>query len=260
MKMKVVRVLVRFHWGYSIRYPLFSASQPAFRHVTPTALIGALAYTISRGRVGELSVADSSLYSRVAYYLDEVLWVTFRYVDIDPRMLIETRDLTRVLIVPYIRSDHVYPGSQYIWAVQTHGKIYAPNVSLEVLYVVKEDRAEEIAKAAWGIVRVGSKESIVSVDNVEMLDLTIVKGKDKADTLFSFPRSLAVPIGGLFTVSRLPIPVKEWYALGRVRDVQVWLEDFVIPVDHVEAKIVDGVVASVKNVGEVILPRWLIDV
>ncbi len=234
--LSIVRVVAKLHWGYSVKHPIYSASQPCLRYPPPTTLLGALAYAIAREEGIEVRLEGSTLYSYATQLLSVVPWTTYRFLDVDPSVLIETRDISRVLMAPYTRSDNVYPGSIYVWAVQTHGKIYAPCTTLEILYIVRSDALDKISRAAWGITRLGTRESIVSVQLVEPLEAETVEN-NVVETSFGFPRSLATPVEGSFVESRLSIPSRDWYALGIVRDVGRYLEDFVIPINTVKAKL-----------------------
>ncbi|RLE64303.1 MAG: hypothetical protein DRJ38_05810 [Thermoprotei archaeon] len=257
---KALRVVLELHWGYSVKHPFFSASQPSFRFPPPTTLIGALVFAIASRRNGVEILAESDgLYSYTAGLLNDVPWATCRVLNIDPRLLIETRDLSRVLIAPYVRSDNVYPGSQYLWAVQTHGKVYAPILTLDVVYMVKGSSVKDIARYAWGITRAGTKESIVSVRSVELLDINTIVD-NIVETNYGFPRSLAEPVKGVYTETRLPIPSREWYRLGAVRDANLFLDDYVMPVDVVTVRIRDiGIALRVGDVGAVIVPREVVE-
>jgi len=256
---KIVKVLLELHWGYSIKHPIYSASQPSFRFPPPTTLIGALAYTIaSRENRSEILIDKNNLYSYTAKILIDVPWATYRFLNIDPSLLTETRDLVRVSIAPYVRRDNIYPGSPYIWAVQTHGKMYIPLLLIEAIYVVKDSAVNNILRYAWGITRIGTKESIASVKSVEILDTYIVSDTI-VETVYSFPKSLAEPIDRDYIVSRLPIIDREWYCIGTVRNIDMFLEDYVIPRTMVRARITErGVALGISNIGIAIIPKQVV--
>ncbi len=253
---KALRIVIELHWGYSVKHPFFSASQPSFRFPPPTTLIGALAFAIASREIGtEILVEKDGLYSYTAELLDDIPWVAYRFLSIDPACIAETRDLTRVLIAPYVRRDNVYPGSPYVWAVQIHGKVYAPATEIEILYIVRDSIAGKAARCAWGIARLGTKESIASVRSVELLEVGTV-ASDVIETSYSFARSLAEPIEGVYTVSRLPIPSREWYRLGAVRDPSRYLDDYVVPRAMVRARVTErGAALKVGSLGIVIVPK-----
>jgi len=256
---KALRVIIEFHWGYSIKYPMFSASQPSFKFPPPTTLLGALSASLVYCEEATEVFADGDrLYSYAAKILDVAPWVTFRFTGIeDLGFLLETRDLTRTLIAQYVRSDNVYPLSPYVWAVQTHGKIYAPTIALDVVYLAREEATKRIARCAWGITRVGTKESIVSVRSIDILDVKLATG-ETVETQYSFNRALAEPIAGEYVTSRLPVPDREWFRLGEVRDPSRFMDEFVIPKpgSPVKARVKNGGVAlEVEGVGGIVAPR-----
>lgn len=253
---KVLRVVLELHWGYSVKHPLFSAAQPSFRFLPPTSLIGSLAFAVaSREGWVEVLVDGSDLYSYTAKLMDDIPWVAYRFLNIDPVYVIETRDLVRTLVAMYVRKNHVYPGSPYLWAVQAHGKIYVPSILIEVLYVIRDGTADKLFKYAWGITRVGTKESLASVKSVELLSAEI-EDSTTVSTAFSFARSLAEPVEGNYMVARLPIPDREWYRLSVIRDPSPFLDEHILPRTVVKAKVTErGATLRVGGVGTMIIPK-----
>jgi len=258
--LKALLVELKLHWGYSVKQPAFSATQPSFRLPPPTTLIGAFAAAAAMSEGWpEVYLGEDSVYSSAARILASVPWATLRTLTMDPDLLAETRDLARVLIAPYVRRDNLYPGSPYVWAVQSHGKIYVPAAVLEVLYIVRGGEADKLYKYAWGITRLGSKESIVSVDRVEVLDASPAQ-LSEAETSFGFPRHAAAGIEGSFTVYRLPAPGADWFKLGVVRDASAFMADFIIPKGSVKVRLSNrGAALIVGGLGAVIVPREVVE-
>jgi len=258
--LKALLVKLRLHWGYSVKQPAFSASQPSFKLPPPTTLIGALAAAAAMSEGWpEAYLEGDSVYSSAARILKTVPWATLRMLTMDPDLLAETRDLTRVLIAPYVRRDNLYPGSPYIWAVQSHGKIYAPAAALEVLYIVRDGEADKLYKYAWGITRLGSKESIVSVNRVEALDASPAQ-LSEAETSYGFLRHAAASIEGPFTAYRLPSLSADWFKLSTVRDVNTFMADFIIPKGSVKVRLSNrGAALIVGGLGAVIVPREVVE-
>ncbi len=260
--LKALRVIVRLHWGFSIKYPLYSATQPSLRLPPPTSLLGALAYPLSIQEIRpEVIVVNGAIYSSTVILMDVIPWLCYRILDLDPRWLVETKDISRVLIVPYIRNEHVYPGSPNIWAVQAHGKIYAPTMTLDIVYIVtgSKNNIERLTYAAWGISRVGIKEALVSTVEVELLDVVITSEKH-VSTKYSFPRSLAEPIEGEYMLVRLPTLERDWYRLAEVRNPTRYMEDYYLPIDEVEVNLKEeGVAIQVDKLGHIIVPRKVLE-
>ncbi len=257
--MKAVRVLLRLHWGFSVKYPTLSATQPSFRAPPPLTLIGALSYPLSllEGKP-EVVLRGGLLYSSAVELLDAIPWVAFRFDGLDPRWLVETRDLTRVLIAPYVRSAHVYPYSPNLWGVQMHGKIYAPAATLDVVYLVRDGVEQRVARAAWGLVRLGVKEAIVSVHNVTLHDVEAVEAKH-VETSYSFPARLG-EVDEFAEVLRveLPAPTRDWYVLGKVKP-SIPLEEYIIPVETVTVEPREhALVLRINGIGYIVAPKEVV--
>ncbi len=253
--LRVVRVKMHLHWGFSIKHPSYSAAQPSFRVPPPTSLLGALAYAVNRSGGGiEVSVDGRVIYSSVANMLDRVLWITYRVEGLDPRLLLETRDISRISMIPYVRSDNVYLGSPNLWGIQVHGKIYSPALMIDTLYFVKARVAEEVAKVAWGITRVGTKESIASVTSVSIHEVTLTDLRD-GETVYLLPRDVIKEASGDFVVVRLPSVSRDWYKLGEVRNVELFMKEYILPIKSVRASLSsNGTFVKVKGVGLIALP------
>jgi len=161
--MYFLKVNIQPHWGYALRLVPFSKSKPALPVPPPTTFIGALAYPLNvilgmPENYGEVSGADR---------------YRSMFVSVNARInvpIIKYGDLTRVF---WYRKEEKTVQSDAI----SLEKVYSMSDggSIDVIYVVNEDEVERIVGelstlklAAWGVSRVGSKESIVSVENVEL--------------------------------------------------------------------------------------------
>ncbi len=258
--MRAVRVVAKLHWGFSVKHPFLSASQPSFIVPPYSTLIGALAYPWNLLRNGtEIVVEDGIFYSSVVGMLEIVPWVTFRLLDFDPRWLIETRDLNRVLMAPYVRSDHVYPYSNNLWGVQAHGKVYAPGLTLEIVYLVRSGLEDHVARAAWGLTRIGVKEALVSVQMVSLHATRLERDAGVVETLYSFPLRLG-EVEDSTGYLRVPLPslTRERFALGRVQP-RVEVEDHVVPAGPVKVKPSPSArVVLVEGLGYILAPREVV--
>ena len=253
--MKAVRVVLDLHWGFSIKQPYFSAAQPSYPVPPPPTLIGAVSYPYSLFYgFPELVVNGDQIYSSAVRLLDAVAWVALRLIDIDPRWLLETRDISRVLIASYVRSDHVYPQSSMLWAVQVHGKIFLPSYKVDTVYLVPEDRASELLRAAWGVARLGVKEALVSVRTATLHEVRPVQTHN-VRTRYSFPRRLAAMVSGDHVDVMLPTASREWYSFSKVK-AELPLEEYLLPVAEVEVELApDAAAVEVNGLGTLILPR-----
>ncbi|MEM3944088.1 MAG: type I-A CRISPR-associated protein Cas5a [Thermofilaceae archaeon] len=268
-----VRVTVEFHWGYSVKRPFFSASQPALAVPPPTALIGALARAAASIEGWPEAVAESGqptgsqrgstvhrLYSGAVRVLDRVLWASLALTDerfVSPMIgIVETRDIIRALIAPYQRRDNIYPGSALLFGVQPHGRVYAPSMRAHVLYLAK---GSEAAAWAYAIQSIGSKESIVSVVDVEVGEARVRGGGGSVETRYYFPARLGSVVGETsFIREVLSLPMKEHFRLGAVHGENEW-EEFLVPLSPVtvvptsEAALVEGPSGEVA-----LVPRWVV--
>ncbi|RSN72531.1 MAG: type I-A CRISPR-associated protein Cas5 [Thermoproteota archaeon] len=255
-----VKAILELHWGYSVKRPVFSASQPALLIPPPTSLLGALARAVAYFKEWpETIMIKGKLYSSASLLIQDVPWTALALADerfIGPILgLIETRDMIRALIAPYQRREHAYPGSRVLFGVQPHGKIYAPSMHLYVIYFT---RTRDIEKYIWSITSLGNKESTVSVSDVRIAEVELNAGDNEIETLYCFPSSLGEVIEGKFLKEVLSKPSLEHYELGVARDLAKNWEEFVIPLTQTRVRLHEGAVAVRVNDETVIVPQEVI--
>lgn len=269
-----IKVEIEFHWGYSVKRPIFSASQPALLVPPPTSLVGALAgaagyangwpEAFQQGpltRKGRRGFITSEFYSSAARILKEVAWASLALTDsrfIGPLIgIAETRDIIRSLIAPYQRRTHVYPGSKTLFGVQPHGKIYVPSMRAHLLYLAK---GEEVVRWARTIGRIGSKESIVSVVDAEIGEARILDGVEHVRTQYYFPARLGeVMEKGGFLREVLSVLKESHYRLATVQDIGIMWEEFIVPLKRVCVRPSDDAVALEDPSGEhLLVPREVV--
>lgn len=255
----VVKVSLKLHWGFSIKKPTFSASEPCYKIPPPTTLIGALAKSLHYiEESSEILVLKNGYCSSTAALLDYCIWASLAIKDenIIPRFgpPVST-DISRILLAPYVRAEH--SGKPiYKFAVQPHGKVYAPGFSLEIAYFSeKREKAEKIFKLSWLLTSLGSKESIVSVNDVRILKVKI-KDEMYSKTSFYFPAKLGEVLSENFIVEELSLPSLEWYKIG-VKDVFSLQENFIVPTGSVNVKILEEGLILTDGEDEYIVPRDL---
>lgn len=233
--MKVLKVHLKLHWGFSIRKPYFSASQPSFKVPPPSTLIGALARAFASYKrlpevIAKASKHGREYYSSCVELLRFCKWVTVAVID--ENMLpfegpIETKDLMRALIAPYLRRSNIYPGSRMLYAPQAHGKIYFPDLDMVASYFVNDEIVKDLERIAWSIVAVGSKESVACTVNVKVLDLREIK-ETLVKTRYYFEKDLIKSIReGSYIEEYMTIPTEEHYKLASIK---VHSRVFVIPI------------------------------
>ena len=267
--MRAVKVKLEFHWGFISRRPTFTAAQPSTVYPTLTSLIGALAYGLAKLKgvpevlpkfmpVRKGKRVNLSYYSSAIRVLDYCSWVTYRIdSDLEPNLgLVETMDLSKVSLVLGIRRGNIYPGSPYLWGVQPHGKVYAPTLKLTVTYFPRRPEAvNELKSASWLITRVGSRESVVSVNDVRLVDANIVDIKE-VSTKYTLPRETIEFVNGRHLITGLFVPSEEWFNLMTVKDVSKHITDFVIPLELVKVKISPRALVIIDEEGDAyVLPK-----
>lgn len=170
--MKVLGVLVRLHWGFSVRYPHASAFQQSFPAPPPSTLVGSLAAACTRGVEAEVveGVAVSGAF-RVA---EKVNWAAAGWLD----HYVEAASLMRYFTGPYQSRKTLLEKGRGLRV----GDLFAPvgvgyvfSVAGRLLLTFWGDGVESFKDCAWHIHRVGSRESVVAVEEVEVADVKAEK-------------------------------------------------------------------------------------
>jgi CRISPR-associated protein Cas5a/b/c len=242
-----VSLRIQFHWGYSVKEPIFTASQPPFRIPPQSTLIGALSYPISVRKRPEIE----GEVSEAIQTLKLCPWVTYRFLDDDPSQLIETMDINRVSLSLGVRSEHLNPRT--LWGIQPHGKIYAPSSEMEVVYFTRDP--DFVGERAWGIVRVGTKESLVSVEEVEVREVSPIDSEE-IEILHLTPLDIVTSPYGSYMIVRLPELRPEWYELRLGRGIDY--KRYILPLNSVRVSLKDAVALRDSAGNHYALPRGLI--
>jgi CRISPR-associated protein Cas5a/b/c len=191
-----------FHWGFSVRYITESAGSQQYPVPPPSTLIGALAYGLSavkglpefdyiQERRGEKLVSG-------AYRLRKaVLWATFSFTS-GNTAAVEYSDFIRSFRLIYQRGTrHTWDQKDMWFAVSASGKVYACNSAFKALYLFNSDelqnlriKLEDLIHASFSIVRIGSRESLVSIKKVTPSS-SIEEVKAPLETEYYFPLKLA---------------------------------------------------------------------
>jgi CRISPR-associated protein Cas5a/b/c len=206
------------HSPISVFVPFSSAAAESYLLPPPTTLVGALAYAYLRaqGSVRELEDGASAavkLLEKVDYAAAGV-WGGYMFF----------RAAEKVYQHPYLRTEY--------WSNLDMAYTVAPRAAslfnrLLLLYIVKD---ESLAKYAYGIVRVGRKEGLVSVANVICEDVESVERANVCSTRFYFPRRIARDYSREFCEIQLLPTLSEKNFEKRVsRAEEVDREEFVVP-------------------------------
>ncbi|MEM2107155.1 MAG: type I-A CRISPR-associated protein Cas5a [Candidatus Bathyarchaeia archaeon] len=201
-----LKVTASLHWGFWSRAPSTSKVQPSLPVFPPTTLLGALAADLARRtalRFDDLTVGgefwhkNGQLFS-LASLLDEAVVASAYFKD--GTMGFPYQDINKYVTLHYhqtVLTDGIPRRYHYkfrMGAVPV-GKIVASKGLVSICYLLDEQKCmkllhddwkRNITLAAFNIERLGSKESIVSVESVDLI--TPIKLQDKAiRTCLYFP-------------------------------------------------------------------------
>jgi len=243
---KLVALIVKgeFHWGFSVRLPLATMSE-CYPVPPPTTLIGALARGLAE--VGVLNKTEvctlqersskrgaQALYSTVARIVNAVKVASFRYEKPEDSAPTPYSDPLRLLRVIYMRKEHA--GRMERWfGFAKSGRVYAPAVKFEILYILDLDTLSEkcevpvtihdLVKACFSVPYIGCKESIVTIQQVkytESVRTLRISGEfaSPINTNFYVPLNAVKEntIIGDYVLLDMPYPRVDWYQI-RPRDV-----------------------------------------
>jgi len=220
VKLWVHVVEARIHWGFSVRSFPGSAAQQSHIIPPPTTILGAVAYGLtSAGLIrGEVYERDGSVYSSAARVVEEFwpVYATAGFKDIPvapPRSLqmikylsafyrawADVEEKARSLALPELRSPIGI------------GYTAAPASVIRIALVA----GKRIPSGAlWSIVRLGSRESLVSVLDVAAAEAEPSEPTKEVSTGFAFPAHVVAPggilgVGFVREVIPFPVTIDEW--------------------------------------------------
>jgi len=160
------KVWVRLHWGYSVSYPTASKEKRATLIPPPTTLIGALSYGKFRG----LDASGDLKASPAISFVDKVRVASARLEG----QATYIEDIVRN-VVSYFQRGKRKTEKRYTYNAIPTGKIYSPGSLLKLVYVTSFPE-DELRRLSWSITRLGAKEGLVSVEDVEVGRAEEVKG------------------------------------------------------------------------------------
>lgn len=243
-----VRARGRFFSTFSVAYPRQTSAPASLPVPPPTTLVGALSAShAALAKSPEVVVTEGSLASRSVELLR---WVRYAALALDEGRAVPFQDLMRYLMLPYQHRT----GPRYWFGASAFGRVSAP-LGFSVVYIVDEERADYVSKLAWGLVRLGSKESLVEVDDVRVLEV-VESGRRGAATAYYTPARLASCREGCAEVYMWPLSPDAYTRKGA--GLEKWLVPYspygsyggVMRVDVVG----DGVVLDLEG-EELVVPR-----
>ena len=204
MTLFAIRVTGNFCWGFSIRIPGTSAGGDTYLVPPPSTLIGAFVKGISSVlNLPECCTMSSrrriSIGSIVAKFLKCFKLSAFKFNPSSEVRPIKYADMIRVLRGPYLRKTYAESITRR-FGVSTIGRIYYPHGGFSIIYIIDDDALKEvlrdfkvtedplkiIIRAAFSIVSIGSKESIVSISDVKIGSVKCVSNSE-VTTSYYFP-------------------------------------------------------------------------
>jgi CRISPR-associated protein Cas5a/b/c len=196
----LVDVVGTFHWGFSIQSPEASKAQLPLSVPPPTTLVGALSYPLFRTYReyrGETLMEEGKLYSitKLLYDFIECTSIAFE----GEYSGYPWQDISKLVTVVwhYHRKNRRGIPKYETGALPT-GKVYTQGRA-KIIYVLREGfvEKEKLESAAWQITRIGSKESIFSVEKIRVSEVEPKITEGKIKTRFYFPMELAKE-GGIY--------------------------------------------------------------
>lgn len=197
--MKGFIVDAEFLWGFQAGVVGLSKSPPSFYYPPPTTILGSLAESVSRRE----SLGEKNGLKLIERLSENLLGIGIKPLNCTP---LRFQDINRIVTIKitrgkwYPRPDHL-AGS---FDSPARGKTILASLdgeapTLRIFVVLKEDKIELDKKIIvisrddfWRIHRLGSKESRVSVKEVEEFTPEIINGRIK--TQYSFPLDFAKPL------------------------------------------------------------------
>ena len=168
--LRILAIRGVLHWGFSVRIPGASAGGATYPTIPPSTVLGAL----SRTWCAEKGYATRNARSCTEEFIDAVASKAIEQRGNYPGVLLAVEtpyttalDLMRQQRVTYRQSQHRKLEKKDEWfGVSAFGKAYAPAARFKIYLVLRGD-AGELARLAWTITSLGSKESTVSIEDVE---------------------------------------------------------------------------------------------
>lgn len=251
--MLALTIKARYHWGFWVRVPGTSKFQATLPIPPPTTIIGALAYPLARRGVlsyqgvrweGEVLLDKKLGPMSPAGLLEKYIYATASF-DIDQSMGYMWDDLNKFVTLLFQETtkgtdeEEAVGGRRYLMKYRTGalpaGKVYYPSGVLSMVLLVDEGLREivpgkledELRMAAWQITRVGSKESIVSVEEVQLSEAKPLEER-RVRTRYYFPARLGEVEGRFFRES--------FWSGGWGRSTGLRREEYIIPGSKVPLK------------------------
>ncbi|MHB9301897.1 type I-A CRISPR-associated protein Cas5a [Thermofilum pendens] len=189
-----VLVELEARFPISVSIPFVLTSSDSYPLPPPTTLVGALAYPYLRVKGQYSEYLDG--FSPAKELLGKVVYASAGVAS----MYTVSRTVERVLQAPYLQ-PHNLRSVDMFYTVGTRMLVYTD--ALYAFYVVNDP---DLVKCAYGIFRLGRKESLVSVSKVvaEPLD-KVLSYETEACTRFYFPKKISDNLLGPYEEIDMPV-------------------------------------------------------
>ncbi|QXJ28805.1 CRISPR-associated protein Cas5 [Saccharolobus shibatae B12] len=218
--MKGVVIFGIHHWGFSVRVPRTSAGGSSYIVPPITTILGAL----SRGYCTDYAVKNNVSCTKefIDKFSSDLFWVTY---GTEEHMLMPYSDLLREERVPYRQSknrslDHV---SDW-FGVSAFGKVYCESVNFSILLLLNKENSEFWSKLGWQIISLGTKESLVTITDVKVVDVEESSDED-IYTIYYIPAECLTNTEEFEVVN---MPVKNVYELSSKPSIGAF-SNFLVP-------------------------------
>jgi len=188
--MEYLLARIRFSWGFAARLQPQSKMRMALKYPPPTTLLGALAYPFLRAKEGRIEVLRKG--KKTISAADSL-----RKIVIEVAASLSEEPL---IYGDYLRVHRFYRGKvdKGVTALPVSLTYSNGEGIADIVYVMK-GLNDNIERAAWGITRLGSRESVVSVESVHTGRVKVITGNETS-TRFSFPLRDGLEVRGKGTV------------------------------------------------------------
>ncbi len=208
------------HWGFSVRVPRASAGGDSYIVPPITTILGAL----SRGYCSDYAVKSNVSCTKefIDKFSSDLFWVTY---GVEDPMLIPYSDLLREERVPYRRSKYRDIKEVTNWfGVSAFGKVYGAGASFSIVLLLNKENVEFWSKLGWQIVSLGTKESLVTITDVKVVDV-VESNEEEFYVMYYMPEECLKNKEGFETVN---MPVKNVYELSNKPNIGVF-SNFLVP-------------------------------
>ncbi len=194
----LLKVDLKFAWGWSIRTPTTSAAEMSLLFPPPSTLIGALARGLSYLLKDEWTecifdqkrkILRSSAIKLLKFTASAHFGLSTNSIGVTP-----WSDITHSHAVPYQQIQH-RPKKDLWFGIHASGKIYSPNSLSHIIYAINGSKAREFLGEDWkkqlriaahSIIAVGGKEGLTVTYRAEIFEAKLVE-KESIETSYYFP-------------------------------------------------------------------------